>query len=95
VSPKAGFRALRIGFIDQSPDLATAARACRGPTLCLPFFARRNGHVMRDLPEALARGGFAGPLLAPIGEDPEVTALAARAIARCGAGDPAPGPRGG
>ena len=73
------FREVRVGFVDQEPFLAEAARV-DGPALCMPFFATRAGHVDADLPQALARAGFPGPLLEPIGADAGVPAIIAAAL---------------
>lgn len=75
------FRSVTVGLIEEPPFLAEAARGL-GPALCLPFFALRAGHVVGDIPEALAEAAFAGPLLPPIGEHPEVPALIAAALRR-------------
>ena len=75
------FREVRAGFIDQAPFLADAARI-DGPALCLPFFAGRAGHVETDLPAILAKSGFPGPLLPPIGADAEAPGIVAAALAR-------------
>lgn len=75
------FRAVTVGLIEEPPFLAEAARGL-GQALCLPFFALRAGHVVGDIPEALAKAGFAGPLLPPIGEHPGVPALIAAALGR-------------
>ena len=74
------FREVRAGFIDEAPFLADAARI-DGPAICLPFFAGRAGHVEADLPEALRQAEFTGPVLAPIGVDPEVPGIIAAALA--------------
>ncbi|MFT3690380.1 cobalamin biosynthesis protein CbiX [Paenirhodobacter sp.] len=66
-------------FVEEPPHIADVAALSRGG-LCLPFFALRAGHVLNDLPTALA--GFAGPLLPPVGEHPDVPALIARSLAR-------------
>lgn len=71
--------ALRLGFVDEEPSLADAARV-RGPALVLPFFAARSGHVLMDLPEALEEAGFTGPVLPPIGIWTEIPALISAAI---------------
>lgn len=76
VAQAGGFRAVTCGFIDEQPSVAAAART-DGPALCLPFFAQRAGHVLRDLPAALAEAGFDGPLLDPVGQDPGVPDLIA------------------
>jgi sirohydrochlorin ferrochelatase len=75
------FARIDVGLIEETPFLAETARGL-GPALCLPFFALRAGHVVGDIPEALAEAGFDGPLLPAIGEHPEVPALIAAAIVR-------------
>ncbi len=75
------FREVRTGFVDQAPFLADAARIDR-PAFCLPFFASRAGHVAADLPEALAKADFPGPMLAPIGADAEAPGIIAAALTR-------------
>jgi sirohydrochlorin ferrochelatase len=75
------FRAVAVGFVDEPPSIAEAARESRA-SLCLPFFAARNNHVTADLPAALARAGFAGALLDPVGEHPAVPRLIAAALRR-------------
>lgn len=75
------FAGVHLGFVDEAPEIAEAARL-DGPALCLPFFAAKAGHVTGDLPEALAKAGFAGPVLEPIGTDPEVPAMIAAALRR-------------
>lgn len=77
----AAFRAIATGFVDEAPSIAEAARRS-GATLCLPFFAARNGHVLDDVPAELADGGFAGALLAPVGEHPAAPRLIAAALRR-------------
>ena len=44
------------------------------------FFA--PSHVEADLPEALAKAEFSGPMLAPIGADPAVPGIIAAALTR-------------
>lgn len=78
------FREVACGFVDQPPYLADAARLA-APSLCLPYFALKAGHVVADLPEALAEAGFPGPTLAPVGTDPQVSAIIAWALARAAA----------
>ncbi|MCU0911752.1 MAG: cobalamin biosynthesis protein CbiX [Rhodobacteraceae bacterium] len=82
--PLVPFRRIEIGLIEEPPHLADAARGL-GPAICLPFFALRAGHVVGDIPEALAEAGFEGLLLPAIGEHAEVPALIAAALRR-GAG---------
>ncbi len=78
------FARIEVGLIEEPPHLAEVARGL-APALCLPFFALRAGHVVGDIPEALAAAGFDGPLLPAIGEHRDVPALIAAAIRR-GAG---------
>ncbi|MCB6179637.1 cobalamin biosynthesis protein CbiX [Rhodobacter sp. Har01] len=67
-------------FIDQGPQIEAATG--HGPrSVCLPFFAMAGGHVTDDIPGALAKAGFRGRLLPPVGLHPEVPGLIARAIA--------------
>jgi sirohydrochlorin ferrochelatase len=75
------FRGVAVGFVDEPPSIAEAARAS-GAALCLPFFAARNQHVLVDLPAGLAEAGFTGPLLGPVGEHPAVPGLIAAALRR-------------
>lgn len=79
----AGFAAVTVGLIEEPPFLSDVARL-PGPAICLPFFALRAGHVVADIPEALARAGFPGLLLPAIGEHPGVPALIAQALLRAG-----------
>lgn len=68
-------------FIDQNPRLAQVQGF--GPdALCLPFFAARGGHVIDDLPQALAQAGFAGRVLPALGLDHRVPALIAQSLRR-------------
>ncbi len=74
------FYAVRVGFVDEAPYLADAARL-EEPALCLPFFAGRAGHVDVDLPRALAEAAFSGPILGPVGMRPEIARIVAVALA--------------
>jgi sirohydrochlorin ferrochelatase len=75
-----GFRRVEAAFIDQEPQIATVAATMAEGALCLPFFAARGGHVIDDLPDALAEGGFQGKLLDPVGLDPRVPGIIAAAL---------------
>ena len=70
-----------FGFVEEAPTLAEAARGLPARTLCLPFFAAEGGHYREDVPEALDTARFAGALLPPLGQHPEVPALVAAALA--------------
>lgn len=78
------FREVVVGLIDEAPYLVDAARL-GAPALCLPYFALRAGHVETDLPGALAEARFTGPILPPVGTDPEVPAIIAAALNRAAA----------
>lgn len=73
------FREVHVGFVEEEPFLAEAARL-DAPALCLPFFAARAGHVEIDLPRAFAEAAFDGPQLAPIGEHPGVAKILQDAV---------------
>lgn len=75
---------IRVGFVEEAPFLAEAARGLGEQSLCLPFFAAGGGHVTDDIPEALDAAGFAGLRLPPIGCAPAVPGLVAREIAAAG-----------
>ncbi len=81
IAAEAGVGRVAVGFIDQSPQLATMTGFGPG-SLCLPFFAAAGGHVSDDIPAALARAGFQGRILPPVGLDARVPALIAAAIRR-------------
>ncbi len=76
------FGAVETGFIEETELLEDAARRIDGPALCLPLFALSAGHVAEDVPAALERAGFRGPLLPPIGASPQVPAMIAAACQR-------------
>jgi sirohydrochlorin ferrochelatase len=76
-----GFASVRTGFVEEAPHIEDAARGLGTRALCLPLFVARWGHVQEDIPAALARAGFAGALLDPLGTHPSVPALIAHALA--------------
>ena len=80
LAARGAFRRVDTGFIDQDPQIATIAKTFGAGALCLPFFAARGGHVIDDLPEALAEAGFTGRLLDPVGLDSRVPGLIAAAF---------------
>lgn len=79
IAAETGLRA-EAAFIDQAPQLA-AVQGFGPGAVCLPFFAMAGGHVLDDIPAALAQAGFAGRLLPALGTDPRVPALIAGLIA--------------
>ncbi len=84
IGAELGLARSEAAFIDQSPRLADVSGFDEN-AVCLPFFAARGGHVIDDLPEALAGAGFTGPVLAPLGLDPRVPALIARSLQQAAA----------
>lgn len=79
-----GLSQVEAGFIDQAPRIAEVARELGPGAVCLPFFAARGGHVVDDLPQALAEAGFTGALMDPVGLDPRVPGLIAAALRAAG-----------
>lgn len=76
------FAEVRLGFIEEEPSVAAVAAGLGDKAICLPLFVARWGHVVTDVPEALAEAGFSGALLPPVGccdEVPELIAAALRA----------------
>ena len=73
------FKSVVVGFIEEPPFLADAARDL-GSAICLPLFTLNAGHVINDLPHALAKAGFEGPVLAPIGTHRDVPRLISAAL---------------
>jgi sirohydrochlorin ferrochelatase len=67
------------GYIDQDPQLSSLTGRAG---ICLPFFAAEGGHVSDDVPAALAKAGFQGRILPPVGLDARVPGIIAAAIAR-------------
>lgn len=73
---------LACGFIEEEPLIETAAQGFGTMSICLPFFATRAGHVIEDMPQALAKAGFKGQLLPPVGLAPDVPAMIAASLSR-------------
>lgn len=80
IAASARFAAIRTGFIEEPPALSDAARNAGSKALCLPLFVARWGHVITDIPAELAKAGFAGRILDPIGTHPEVPAIIAGTV---------------
>ncbi|MCV2890221.1 CbiX/SirB N-terminal domain-containing protein [Ruegeria aquimaris] len=76
----AGFARINVGYVEQEPSIAEAARHCGNQALCLPFFACAGGHVQDDIPMALTEASFKGDTLPVLGVLPSVTSLIARRI---------------
>jgi sirohydrochlorin ferrochelatase len=71
---------LRCGFVEESPSLTDALSGLGETAICLPYFAAKRGHVLDDLPEAVAVSGFKGIVLDPIGLHPAVPKMIADAL---------------
>ena len=84
----AGVGTVRPGFIEEDPAIADVAAQAGAQALCLPLFVARWGHVLTDLPAALSAAAFQGPCLDPIGTQPEVPGIIARALARASTAEP-------
>lgn len=80
VAAKTGAQ-VRTGFIDQHPQLF-GMTGFHADAICLPYFAAEGGHVSEDIPRALAAAGFQGRILPPVGADPRVPEIIAKAILR-------------
>lgn len=76
----AAFAEVRLGFLEEEPSLEKMARDAGERAICLPLFVARWGHVVSDVPAALAAAGFRGPCLAPLGARPEVPGIIAGAL---------------
>jgi sirohydrochlorin ferrochelatase len=72
-------RRAACGFIDQEPRLADL-QGFGADAVCLPFFAAEGGHVVQDIPAALAEAGFQGRLLPALGLDARVPGIIAEAV---------------
>jgi len=73
------FKSVVTGYIEEEPKLSQSAKNL-GQALCLPFFALRASHVLKDVPEALCEAGFEGALLPAIGEVADVARLIAQTL---------------
>ncbi len=80
VAAGAAYREVRVGFIEEPPHLAGVLRDAGRRAVLLPLFVARWGHVIGDIPEAVAAAGFAGRVLDPIGLHPDAPGIVARAI---------------
>lgn len=88
VAHRAPFAQVLTAFVEEPPFIDHTARRL-APAVCLPFFALRASHVAEDVPQALARAGFTGPLLPAIGEHRGVAALVAAALRQAQSSDAA------
>jgi sirohydrochlorin ferrochelatase len=75
-----GFADIRLGFIEESPDLSEVAAGAGNKALCLPFFAANGRHVRGDIPAALSKAGFEGGVLEPIGLAEQIPDLIAQSL---------------
>jgi sirohydrochlorin ferrochelatase len=74
-----GFREVRTGFVEQDPRLEPTLDQA-GQAICLPFFATNAGHMMEDVPDALAETKFAGVVLPAFIDWPETVDLIAQSL---------------
>lgn len=75
------FRTVVAGFIEEAPFLVDTAREV-GHALCLPLFTLNAGHVLNDVPDAMSRAGFSGPILPAIGTHFAVPRIIAAGLER-------------
>lgn len=75
-------KAIRVGFIEQHPEIDLVAEDMPVQSLCLPLFVAHWGHVESDVPAALERAGFAGDMLPALGQSHGAAQVIASAIAR-------------
>lgn len=75
------FKAVVAGFIEEPPYLVGAAHDL-GRALCLPLFTLTAGHVLDDVPDAMLRAGFTGPILPAIGSHLAVPRVIAAGLER-------------
>ena len=73
-------RSVRCGFVEEEPSLTDALSGLGPNAICLLYFAAKRGHVLDDLPEAVAASGFQGIVLDPIGLHPDVPKMIADAL---------------
>lgn len=79
VARRTSFKTVAVGFIEEQPLIEEAARDL-GQAICLPLFALSASHASVDVPESLAKAGFKGITLPPIGMHPSVPGLIAEAL---------------
>ncbi len=73
------FRDIRTGFVEEEPFLEPMAKGL-GQAICLPFFALVAGHMIEDVPNALAAAGFDGPVLPSFIDWSETAQVIAQAL---------------
>ncbi|TNF19581.1 MAG: cobalamin biosynthesis protein CbiX [Rhodobacteraceae bacterium] len=71
---------VQVGFIEEAPFVGEVIPGLGPKALCLPFFAANGRHVRLDLVRALAQGDRSDILMPPLGLQPGVPQLIARAI---------------
>lgn len=71
---------VRCGFVEEDPSVEDALGGLSGTSICLPYFAAKRGHVLDDLPEAVAASSYTGVVLDPIGLHPDVPKMIADAL---------------
>ncbi len=74
------FADVRLGFIEEQPELSDIAVNAGKHTICLPFFASNGLHVRDDIPAALKTAGFEGVILDAIGHAAQIPNLIAQSL---------------
>lgn len=71
---------ITVGFVEEAPFMADAAKGLPKQSICLPFFALEGDHCREDIPQALEEAAFSGDLLPPLGTWDETTRMVAQAL---------------
>ncbi|WP_456388015.1 CbiX/SirB N-terminal domain-containing protein [Profundibacter sp.] len=75
-----GFWDVRLGFVEEQPELSSIAHHAGKRAICLPFFAANGRHVRGDIPAALRVAGFQGVTLDAIGHAAQIPDLIAQSL---------------
>lgn len=71
---------ITVGFVEETPFMADAAKDVPSQTLCLPFFALEGNHCREDIPEAFEDAQYLGDLLPPLGTWDETAKMVAQTL---------------
>lgn len=80
IAAAAGFSDIRLGFLEETPELSNIAANAGRQAICLPFFAANGRHVRDDIPTALQDAEFDGVVLDAIGHNAQIPALIAHSL---------------
>jgi len=74
------FGDIRLGFIEEQPELSSITANAGERAICLPFFAANGRHVRHDIPVALSKAEFQGVILDAIGHAAQIPGLIAQSL---------------